>query len=348
MPQVIVNGRFMRARITGVQRYAQEITQRLGDKIRLVAPDKDARLLRGHLWEQVYLPRLLGQNDLLWSPANTGPLAVDRQVLTIHDMSAIDHPEWFNPVFASWYGWLLPRLAKRVQMIITDSLFSRQRILERLQIPEDRVVAIHLGVARYFQPADKQAIADLRARFDLNRDYLLTLGSLEPRKNLARLFAAWAQVQFHFPQVELIVAGEASGCAFKGTGYSYTPPRTRFLDYIPDEYLPALYTGALALIFPSIYEGFGLPLLEAMACGTAVVTSQEASLPEVVGEAALRFDPFDTEAIAAAMERILQDNSLRERLQKDGLQHAQLFTWDVATQQVWDILRQIEDEREPS
>jgi glycosyltransferase involved in cell wall biosynthesis len=185
-----VNTRTLGHFTTGVQRYLAGLLPFMGTGLRRIAPGAGFQGIKGHLWEQFILPGKVG-DDLLWSPGNTGPLAVRRQVLTLHDASSLDHPEWFEAKFARWYGWLLPKLARKAARIITVSEDARRRIVDRLRLPESKVIAIPNGVDARFQPASAEAVANLRSKLDLPASFFLYVGSLEPRKNLALLLEAW-------------------------------------------------------------------------------------------------------------------------------------------------------------
>ncbi|WP_324715314.1 glycosyltransferase family 1 protein [Carboxydochorda subterranea] len=331
---IAVNGRFLRQRVTGVQRYARELTRRLGPQVRLVAPGVAAEGLPGHLWEQAVLPARLSRRDLLWSPANTGPLAVARQVVTIHDLAAVEHPEWFSGAFARWYAIFWPRLVRRVEAVLTVSEFSKGRLVERFGLPPERVRVVPNGVDERFAPQEEEAIQTVRRRLGLPEAYVLMVASHDPRKNLARVLQAWRSIQKAYEGVELVVAGAAHR-AFRVPQASEPGPanslsRVRFIGYVDDADLPALYAGARLFVYPSLYEGFGLPVLEAMACGVPVVTSATGPMPEVAGDAAILVDPHDPEAIADAVRRLLDSAQLRSALGSKGVARARLFTWDKA------------------
>jgi glycosyltransferase involved in cell wall biosynthesis len=332
--EIVVNGRFQGRPFTGVERYASEVLRCLGPGIKTIRPTNAASGLRGHAWEQFLLPRRLGENQLLWSPANTGPLAVRNQVVTIHDLSVLDHPEWFAASFRLWYLALLPRLAHNSRTVLTVSEHSRRSIIRKFALPEEKVVAIPNGVnLKRFHPSDP---AIVRARYELSKPYILFVGSLDPRKNLDRLLQAWVRLP-EFKDVELVIAG-SRGRIFRPVSMSSYTRRTRFLGYVPDEDLPGLYSGATFFIMPSLFEGFGLTILEAMACGAPVITSHAGALPEAAGDAAIQVDPTSVEGMAEAMRTLLVDESKRSRLKQKGLDRACRFSWERSARQIWEVL----------
>lgn len=342
MNQIALNARFYAHRPTGMQRYAIELSQRFSEHLDPVRPARALRGPAGHLWEQCYLPSAV-RGRLLWSPNNTGPLAISRQVCTLHDLIPLDRPQWFNHRFARWYAWLLPRLARRVQHIIAISEFTRQRAIELLRVPATKVTIIPNGVDSRFYPRSSDEIASMRAALGIpDVAYVLCVGSLEPRKNLLRLLEAWSIVQEYVDrEIWLVMAGaRGSSRVFRALSVDSIPPRVYFTGYVSDEHLPALYSGALAMAYPSLYEGFGLPPLEAMACGTPVVTSKGTSLPEVVGNSAVLVDPEDCLSIAEGLEQVLSSASLRESLSKSGIRRAARFSWDSTAEQTLELLVQ--------
>ncbi|HEX8991549.1 MAG TPA: glycosyltransferase family 1 protein [Anaerolineales bacterium] len=332
--EFVVNGRFAGRRLTGVERYGSEILRGLGTRVNVIKPRRTLTGLRGHLWEQVVLPRMLGQDAFLWSPANTGPLTVTQQAVTIHDLSVLEHPEWFNSNFRLWYTFLLPRLARRARIVLTVSEHSRRSILLKFRLPDEKVVVVHDGVnMQQFHPCDAAAV---RAKYGLGRQYILFVGSLDPRKNLERLLQSLMLLS-DIPNIELVIAGSWSNI-FRPVSMNRSKRRTRLLGYVPDEDLPGLYSGATLFIMPSMYEGFGLSVLEAMACGTPVISSHAGALPEVVGDAAMQIDPTSVEGMAEAMRTVLLQDSVRDELRRKGLERACLFSWERSAEQVWEVL----------
>ena len=343
-PVFEINTRILSYPITGVQRYLLELLQRMPTGgIQQIAPQHPLSGARAHLWEQTVLP-LRARGQLLWSPSNTGPLAVSRQVVTIHDVVPIDHPEWLNQRFAAWYRFLTPKLARRVARVITDSEFTKARLLETTGVADDKVIVVPLGVDARFGPQDRADVESAIQKLELPTSrYVLSLGSLEPRKNLGRLLRAWEVIYRSLPEdVWLVVSGaKGKSMVFQDVPELKTlPPRVFLTGHVPDELLPALYSGAMAFAYLSVYEGFGLPPLEAMASGTPTLVGNRASLPEVVGDAAVQVDPFDIEAIAGGLHRLIEDSSLRAVLRERGLERAKQFDWDKTAEQTWQVLEE--------
>jgi glycosyltransferase involved in cell wall biosynthesis len=334
----LINGRLLDRDVPGMNRYIREISQYLPQILFLTPKLKHNTIIEGILWEQFCLPFLIRRTDLLWSPINTGPLAVSNQVVTIHDLIYLEHPEWFSQAHYLLYRSLQPWLARRVRRVLTVSEFSRQRIVSVLGIPPEKVITIPLGVGEEFSLRSADEISRTQTKQSPYSTYLLTLSTIEPRKNLARLLQAWQQLQPKFPDVSLLIAGNYRNLPRNRLGK--LPTNVRLLGYVDDENLPSIYRSALCFVFPSLYEGFGLPPLEAMACGTPVAASNATSIPEVVGEAGLLFDPYNVDEMAWAMERLIQDSALREKLRQKGLERARQFTWEKTAQGVWDVLSQ--------
>lgn len=332
--KIVINGRFQGRRLTGVDRYAEEIVSRLGDEARLLVPRRSAGGVRGQAWEQLVLPLKVRADEVLWSPANSGPINMKNHVVTIHDVSVLQHPEWFSPAFALWYRMMLPAVAASARHVLTVSEHSRAAIMRTLGVRAEKITAVPNGVnARMFGPRDGSRI---RRKYRLPDRYVLFVGSIDPRKNLGRLLEAWDKT-CHGGNTQLIIAGER-GRAFRDAGLKGRARDVRFLGYIPDEDLPGLYSGARAFVMPSLLEGFGLTVLEAMACGTPVLASTGGALPEVTGGAALLFDPTSVEAMAAAMSALLEDECIRADLRDKGLERARDLSWDRSAQRVREVL----------
>jgi glycosyltransferase involved in cell wall biosynthesis len=336
---IVVNARYHVHHKTGMQRSAHEIASRLVGKVREIRPDRALKGTAGHLWEQCYLPALAA-GSLLWSPNNTGPIVTRRQVCTIHDIIPIDHPEWFSKSFSAWYQWLLPALARSAQHLIAVSEFTRTRVIDAFGLKPEKVSVVLNGVGPEFTPRPEEEIARVKTRLGIGEQpYVLYVGSLEPRKNLARLVAAWTRIHSQCQDVQLVITGLNKGGSkvFAAVKIDKIPAGV-FTGFVEDADLPALYSGATAFVYPSLYEGFGLPPVEAMACGTPVITSDGTSLSEVVGDAAVLVDPESADSIADAILRVTASESLRSEMRRRGLERARRFNWDDAAAGTWEIL----------
>ncbi len=339
---VLVNTRILHAKVSGAQRYLNEILSRLGPH-ETIAPASAATGMRGHLWEQarlvVHRPRAV-----LWSPANTGPVLRRRQVVTIHDMSPVDHPEWFTPRFAAWYRMIVLRVARRAARVLTVSHFSAGRIAALSGRPLDSIDVAYPGVDPRFYGASAEAA---RAQYGLaDRPYVLIIGTLEPRKNLRRAIEAWRIAQAKLgPDVVLAIGGGLSNQRiFKEAALGQDVPNVRLLGYVDDALLPGLYAGASAFLYPSLYEGFGLPPLEALAAGAPVVTSRDTAMAEIVGPAAILIDPHDPKAIAEGVIEAVANPAAMQARREAGLARAHGFSWDTCTDGLRRALRAAAEE----
>ncbi len=318
-----------RHEIGGVERVAREMSSRLPnlrpDRYRVIQPPAALAHRAGHAWEQGVLPFLSRGVSLLYSPANLAPLAAGaRNVIVIHDVASLRHPEWYTRGYVAWQRRVIPRLARRARHLITVSEFAKDELVEILRIEPERVSVVANGVEERFSPAADPGPA--RDAHELDGPYVLAVGTQIERKNLAALDAAARRLGES--GIELVAAGSR-----RGYMRAEEPSAVRRLGYVDDLYLPGLYAGALALAMPSLYEGFGLPCLEAMASGTPVVASDRAALPETCGGAAMLVDPEDADALAEALLTVATDEDLRETMAVDGLTRAAQFSWDRAAQE---------------
>lgn len=284
------------------------------------------------LWfEQWGIRQLFGRvrADLVHYPTGAGMLwGKTPFVITIHDLSFLHHPEWFTPGRARFYRAAIARSARRALRVVADSRATADDLVRLLEIPARRIDVIPLGVHPRFRPAEPAQCAWVRDAYRLPESFFLFVGTLEPRKNLGRLIRAWARVADHVP--DLVVIGRQGWKMGAVRQLLQTVPcreRIHWTGHVADDDLPALYSAATAFVWPSLMEGFGLPPLEAMACGTPVLTSNTSSLPEVMGDAALLAPPEDEEALERAMLLLASDETLRVRLADAGRRRAAGFTW---------------------
>lgn len=300
-----------------------------------------ARGLAGHAWEQCLLPASLPGGELLWSPVHSGPLVWRNQVVTVHDVVPLDHPEWLNPRFAAWYRFMLPRLVRRARHVIAISEFTRQRLVESCGVSESAITVVPNGVNDRFSPADSETILHVRKRLGIDgRRYVLVLGSLEPRKNLRRLLEAWQQARSTLPDDVVLVVAGAPGerGVFGDAGLRRWPEGVMAPGAVADSDLPGLYSGAEWSLCVSLYEGFGLPSLESMACGTPVIASDIPVFDEVVGDAGLRVDPYNSLAISRELQRALGSSTLRDEMSARALSRSRAYSWRATAASTFEIL----------
>lgn len=331
--------------ITGVQRYAREVISALvksGDtqfKFIIAIPVRnafepipDTEIFRDNsslptsIWQQVRLPFLMKKlrADFLWSPCNIGPVFTENHVITMHDAATFAGPEWFSLSFRMYYRLIFPLLGQRAKRVLTSSLFSKEEIVSYDIADADKIRVIPGGVSSKFTHTTSKI-------FDF--PYILTLGSRDPRKNSARLIESWNQLPADVKKKRRLVIAGREIHSFSSEGYGKIPDDVQFTGYMADNDLPALYSSADAFVFPSLYEGFGLPPLEAMACGCPVIVSKTASLPEVCGDAAYFIDPYSTESITEGINKVLTDDTLRQSLCDKGLERIKLFSWEKSAEE---------------
>jgi glycosyltransferase involved in cell wall biosynthesis len=316
---VAINARAaVRTQIGGVERVAREMTARLPalrpGRYRVVRPPERLAHRAGHLWEQGLLPVRAARCALIYSPANLAPAASGRNVVVIHDAAALRDPQSYRAGYVAYQRRLLRTLVRRARLILTVSEFSRGELVELLGAAPERIRVVPGGVDERFTPGADAAAA--RARYGLERPYVLAVGTVSARKDLAALEAAAGALRER--GIDVVVAGGARRYLRGGA------PRLRRLGYVPEHLLPGLYAGARALAMPSRYEGFGLPCLEAMASGAPVVAAARGALPETCGDAALLVEP---DALADALLTAACDEPRRTELIAAGLERAALFPW---------------------
>lgn len=272
----------------------------------------------------------LPENSAVLSPGYNAPLFMARPyVFIIHDLNHIDRPENSSFLKRLYYRMIVRRACRHASSVLTVSEFSRQRIISWAQVPAERVVNIGNGVDDRYNP-------DV-APYKPGYRYLLCVGNRKAHKNEAMVLSAFARAQLD-PAIGLIFTGQASEQLHMLCRQLGVEKRVVFMGRVPEENMPGLYRGALALIFPSLYEGFGLPLIEAMACGTPVLTSNAAALPEVAGDAAILVDPLSQEQVSAGIERLCSDMALRDALIDRGIRQARKFSWDAVAGIVQKVL----------
>jgi glycosyltransferase involved in cell wall biosynthesis len=311
----------LRREIGGVERWARELSERLPalhpERYTVIRPPSALAYKAGQAWEQLALPLAARGSELLLSPANLAPVAGRGNVVVIHDAAPLREPGWYRRAYGGWHRSLVPRIARRARLVIVPSEYVRTELVDLLGLDPERVRAIPPGVGAAF--AGPPAPEPLLRRLGLERPYVLAVGTDSPRKNLVLL-----------DRIAPTLAAAGLQVAIAGSERPYMPRSApggaRRLGYVPDADLPALYAGAAAFAMPSLYEGFGLPCVEAMAAGTPVVASDRAALPEACGGAALLADPDDPDGFAAAVVEAAGPE--RERLTQAGRARAASLGWD--------------------
>lgn len=290
------------------------------------------------VWTQMQVPRLYRQwrSPLLFSPIPEAPLGTGcRFVVTMHDLIPLRFPSWRSPL-THYFRHYVPLVLQQAQHILCNSESTAKDVHERFQIPAHKLTPIPLGYdAQHFR------WLDLPSESPQGDRYFLYIGRLDPYKNLQRLIQAFANARLVDQQ--LWIAGSADPrftpilkSQVEELGIAH---QVKFLDYVPYQDLPELINRAIALVFPSLWEGFGLPVLEAMACGTPVITSNLSALPEVAADAALLIDPYQVDSLTDALRQMAMDGELRSQLRSAGLARAQQFSWAKTGAKTRDVLR---------
>lgn len=351
MTKILINGRFLARRQTGVDRFAYELLHaldkmlvaehpRLSDiKIEVLVPPKGdfvstsfrnievrrVGVFSGTLWEQLDLPRFCGGN-LLVSLCNTAPLFRRKQIVVVHDAAPVQVPQAYGRAFRLWYRLMVPWLGRWSRSIFTVSSFSKVSLENSYGLDGGKISVLSESGEHILKIISDTSILE---RKGITRPFVLAVGSLSPHKNFSLVVKAVGMLPD--AEFDLVVAGGADPRIFSGSG-QILPDCVRYLGYVSDAELRALYEAADCFVFPSLYEGFGLPPLEAMSLGCPVISSDAASLPEVCGDAAVYIDPDDATALAKTLKRVMGDAELRSRMAQSGRNRAAIFTWSNAAE----------------
>jgi glycosyltransferase involved in cell wall biosynthesis len=274
--------------------------------------------------------------DFVLPPTRPGT----RTLLTIHDLSFVRVPEAASPGLKAYLDRVVPSSVRRADHILADSQATKDDLIALYKTPHEKITVLLSGVDPVFRRTDQLSITAIRSRYNLQRPFIFSVGTVQPRKNYSRLIQALSQLLQKGYELDLVIAGGRGWLEdpiYRTVQVTHTQEHVHFVGFVDETDLPAFYSAAECLAFPSLYEGFGLPILEAMACGTPVITSNSSSLPEVAGDAALIVDPYSTEVIADAIQRLLDDTALRNTLVEKGYQRVGQFSWDESARK----LRQI-------
>ncbi|MCL7752804.1 glycosyltransferase family 1 protein [Polaribacter sp. Z022] len=338
---IIVNSRFLTQKITGVQRFAIEICKELKNsnlEFEFVTPKniihnnladflevKKIGKLQGHLWEQITLQLyVLRKKALLISFCNTAPVFIRNQIVTIHDLSFRKYPQWNSKAFSLVYNNLIPFLAKKAMHILTVSNTSKQELVNELNISEEKISVVYNAVSSIFK--DQLDINNNREK----ENYILTVSSFHPRKNLKRLIDAFLKISNS--NIKLYIVGNFDkNFTDEGFDKNVLSSRIKILTNITDKELKTYYNSAKLFVYPSIYEGFGIPIIEAMSCGIPVCVSDISVFREVCGNNATFFNPFDIEDIK---DKII----LSLKRTKSDLKSTEKYSWNTSARKINEII----------
>lgn len=364
-----INGRFLMTKQTGVQRAAfnmvsslikidrtneyilftgnQELEKADWDypNVKIISSDlRHGETLRNVIWEQTTLPMLAKKHkvDILHSPANMAPIFYKgKSIVHIHDLCFIVNPQWYSFSFRNWYRFVIPRIVKKATKVITNSNNSRNDLLQYCPLSVDEIVMIYWAVDDSFLRRALEKQNDI----DRQRDnYILYVGSLEPRKNIKMLVDAYVLFRKKHPELKtklVLIGGESPLFA------NFTLAIKDFKDdvilkgFVDEAVLPEYYRKANMVVYPSLYEGFGLPPLEAMASGTPVITTRSSSLPEVVGNAALTVGPHNTTELYDAIFKLMTNSPLRKDLIMEGYKRVRSFSWNRVAREILATYHQV-------
>jgi glycosyltransferase involved in cell wall biosynthesis len=312
------------------------------------------------IWEQISLPLSVIRDrlDILHCPGNSAPVSFfvrTKLVLTIHDVIFMfpvsDHPKspsWYQRFGRTYLKYIVPVVAKRAAAIITVSAASRDDILQYISVPTDRISVVWSAAnGACKEIIDNKILSKVRKQYDLSHSFILVFGALDPRKNTAAILKAYAKYRSQeVYQTQLMIVGltENGKENFRNLAVELgITANVVFAGFVDEDDLVALYSAAELLLYPSLYEGFGLPVLEAMICGTPVITSRRGSIPEIAGDAAVFVDPLDVDGMADAIRTVLTDKVVYTNLVSQGIARAKLFSWQRAAEQTFKIYQMVID-----
>lgn len=354
---IYVNGRFLLQELTGVNRFAYELCRawvQKGVSFALCCPPGSIKGCydisrfnivvcgwgKSHVWEQLSLPlwfsRIKGEKVLVCF-TGLGPLLTRKKVMTIHDLAFMANPDWYSRPYRLWYRLMTPLCAVTSMKILTVSEFSKSEIMRRLSIDGRKISVIYNAVSSRFHVLNSSRG---NVREVAGEKYILAVSSIDPRKNFSMLLKAFSQMDDK--SIKLYIVGGQAGIystSIKELCDSISTDRIKWLGRVTDSELKEYYTNAHAFIYPSLYEGFGIPPLEAMACGTPTIVSDIPSLREVCGEASLYVSPLDAEDIAKKIILLVSDTELREKLRLAGYIRQKQFSWENSANAVLGILQ---------
>lgn len=352
MKDIYINGRYLSQQATGVQRFATEFVRALDEQLAsgvlishgnifLIVPPGTFSVpklnaiklikygkLRGHAWEQLELPKI-SKDGLLFNPCGPAPIFHDNQVTVLHDASIHVAPAGYSWRFRFWHKLLMWRSGRNAKHILTVSHFSKRQLVDICGIPENKISVIYQSGDHFSRHTSDPSILE---RYGLRNGipYILCVGSQQENKNMAAVVLAASILESE--KLRFVVVGPTNSDVYRNSQPSHN--NMTFTGYVTDGELHALYSSAACFVFPSLQEGFGIPPLEAMACGCPVIASNSSSIPEACGSAALYFDPKRPDLLSEAIMTILESPILREQLIRQGYEHSKLNSWNHTAAQI--------------
>ncbi|SDQ14677.1 glycosyltransferase family 4 protein [Flagellimonas zhangzhouensis] len=342
---IVINARFLTQSITGVQRFAIELCKRLPSKIGdeevvFVAPksksvthfSKDINIIQfgyfsGNLWEQIELPKFLSQKGkpLLINLVGIAPIFYKNKIMALYDLAFKHYPEWFSFSFQKTYNTLIPISIRRTKFIITDSYYVKDDICKQFKINKEKIEVLYAAPAKMFRDNGIQ-----------KNKIILTVSSLDPRKNLLRVINAFNLLDTEY---ELVIVGKKNK-SFASIDFKdyLNNPKIKFTGYLTDDELVKLYNTSEIFVYASLFEGFGIPPLEAQACGCSCIVSNKTSLPEVYGNSVLYCDPYEVESIKECINTLIENPETRLKLKKLGTDNVAKYDWNNSASQLIKII----------
>jgi glycosyltransferase involved in cell wall biosynthesis len=309
------------------------------------------KVLKTYAWYPFLVIKLRDHDlDVIHNPSQVPTFLKFKQkyIITIHDLTPFITPKESKFGRPLIYKLFFPRTLKTADKIIADSNSTKQDLIRYFNIPEEKIKVILLAADEKFKPLNNEEIDEFKQEYNLNFPFILYVGTLEARKNILTLIRAFYKLKKKNIHYKLVITGK-KGWKYKEIFKTIDKLNLQndiiFTGYVPEEDLPALYKAADLFVYPSIYEGFGLPPLEAMACGTPVITSNTSSLPEVVGDAGIMVDPYDVDGLARAMYKALTNERLRKEMTKKGLERAKMFSWEKCARETLEVYEEVYNER---
>lgn len=346
---IVVNARFLTQPISGVQRYAIEIClelKKLNTDILFIAPhnilhhaianELDVKVigsLKGHLWEQIELPLYLKKhgNPLMLNLCNTAPVFYANKIITIHDLAFERFPQTFSWKFRYAYQFTIPRIARSSKYILTDSFFSKKEISSLYSIDEEKIEVVHCANSAFFREMENTS----------NEQFILAVSSLNYQKNFLALVRAFNKLSDKTIKLLLVGAINKNFAAHSLLEEIESNENIQFVGRVGDDELVKLYSNAQCFVYPSLYEGFGIPPLEAQACGCPCVVSNAASLPEVCGDSVVYCDPYSVDDIANKISMVLSSKALQDDLRTKGFENIKRFSWEKSARQIIQIIEEM-------